>query len=61
MGGGGSKIEENNVKGHRKSKSDLLSANHKDNLLENSQHNSAKDIKTQITSQSPQKKIRFIR
>ena len=58
MGGGGSKIEENNVKGHRKSKSDLLSANHKDNLLENSQHNSAKDIKTQITSQSPQKKIK---
>ena len=26
MGGGGSKIEENNIKGHRKSKSDLLLA-----------------------------------
>ena len=58
MGGGGSKIEENIEKGHRKSKSELLLSKNKENLLENSQVNSVKDIKTQITSQSPQKKLK---
>jgi len=54
MGGGGSKIEEIEIKKHRKSKSDLIGTKNNDNESNNNNHhNSLKDIKTQVTNQSP--------